>query len=647
MRDSKICIAEIPAQVLSILNQYDVTPMKNISNAAFCGLSAGMVLGHCDLLVRVVSKNYAWFEIYQALLLPALIFAVLFLIVALVREVILKKLQSKESTHAPYGFFALILVLLLLVVLLANYIFYGDLVLWDPERVTVNAGCLFLVVLISILVMQHGKERINSLSSSWIMTGLSKIWANYLFFICVVVFVSWLYDLYLIKSIPNQSAASAQNKPNVLLVVLDTVRADHLSSWGYDKETSPNLDVLAKKSALFKNVTSVSSWTLPAHASMFTGNFIFKHGAHENHQKLDDTQVTLAEIFREKGYATAGFIGGPYCKAKYGVGQGFEYYNDRLDFFEYQHTEDLLSVRRMLQFFSMEIGKKVLGLDGERTASEINQDVKKWLNKNGRKPYFLFINYFDAHDPYDPPMAYRELFTSDNRDEKALNFLVRDIYFSPEERYKFTTVDDELRKLMVALYDAEIRELDYHFNSLLKYMEDEGYLENTIVVITSDHGEEFLEHGGTLHKQTLYTEVLEVPLLVYYPQMIRPQLIRTRVSNIDIFPTILSLAGIDVPEGIDALDLLPLIEGEREFERDYVISQRYAREEHGESYLQAITESEWKLIEVTPERERLRNSLYYIQSDFKEKKNLYSFDRAKQEKIRLSEKLNSIVKNAP
>ena len=372
-------------------------------------------------------------------------------------------------------------------------------------------------------------------------------------------------------------------KPNIILITLDTVRADHVSSYGYTRETTPNLDSFSQEGVLYKHAYATASWTLPSHASLFTGMYPNKHGAHYNSnvvfQYFDKTQRgekfaleqlfknafaffkeenhTLAEILSERGYRTAGVIGGIMCSALWGTGQGFAYYNEKISnivhdikiFLIYQTVRLVLP----LDDFLCQYGYHV-----KRLASRVNEAAFQWLEKNYDQPFFLFLNYFDAHDPYLPPPPYDKYFGEIDKSilrkynpeggpsyitsERTLSQLVIDGHkrLSPEEK-----------NLFISLYDGEIRYLDDCLNALFEKLKALKIYDNSLIIVTSDHGEAFGEHNKMYHSITLYEEVLRVPLIVKYPYSSRRGVVEKKVSLVDIFPTVLTLLGYPLPAGID------------------------------------------------------------------------------------------------
>ena len=215
-------------------------------------------------------------------------------------------------------------------------------------------------------------------------------------------------------------SGKGSEKPNVILITMDTTRRDHLSCYGYPKETTPHLDRFAEDGVVFENVRSTSSWTLPAHASIFTGLYPFKHGAYTRegmwgYKVLGDDNITLAEILAQEGYTTAGFIGGYFCSSFFGMAQGFHYYHENL--FNLMHEFDNFFATRIFRsLFSVGDFFERHGLAGKKIAPQINRAALKWVKKNYHTPFFLFLNYFDPHHPYTP----RDIIGAGDRNESPV-----------------------------------------------------------------------------------------------------------------------------------------------------------------------------------------------------------------------------------
>jgi arylsulfatase A-like enzyme len=335
---------------------------------------------------------------------------------------------------------------------------------------------------------------------------------------------------------------------NVLLIVLDTVRANRLSLYGYDRETTPNLSLLAKDGVRFDRVHSTAPWTLPSHASIFTGRWPHELDV-EGRGGLDTTYSTLAEFLRDQGYATAGVVANQfYCGHESGLDRGFDDYRDYSvtpgEIFRSSSLGWLLS--RNFNRFRDELIHRLhvdsgVGLSQDfqrKDAESVNREFLDWLAVRGDRPYFAFLNYFDAHAPYVVPQGIRRHFgmVPKSRDEKIL---LRDSWKRSEKPYS----PDEL-KLLSDSYDDCIASLDQDIGQLFGELTRRGLLERTIVIVTADHGEEFGEHGHFQHGFSLYEPATHVPLLIVAPPRVpRGRVVRDSVSLRDIPATVADLLG--------------------------------------------------------------------------------------------------------
>ncbi len=340
---------------------------------------------------------------------------------------------------------------------------------------------------------------------------------------------------------PRADAAS----PNILLIVLDTVRADRMSVYGYSRDTTPFLSAWARESTVYDRAVSPAPWTLPSHASIFTGQYTAVHQATNEHPYMRDEMVTLAEILADKGYATVGFSGNSTVGSAENMEQGFE------DFYEIFQLPALRPVRHLaLSWLLREIsGSRP---SGKISAAETGAFVRRWLErrekspKEGRRPFFMFINYIDAHLPYVPPPDFRKRFLSSPLRPIVQRLCGRN--WLREAFYRMGAPDtmaaDDYRQLG-ELYDGEIAFLDAELGALLDDLRRRGLLDATCVAIVSDHGENLGEHGGLLdHCFSLHQTLLRVPLIVRYPPLF-PKGVRlpALVSTASLFRTILDLGG--------------------------------------------------------------------------------------------------------
>ena len=284
--------------------------------------------------------------------------------------------------------------------------------------------------------------------------------------------------------------------PNVILLVMDTVRMDHVSCYGYELPTTPGLDTFAEGADRYTRFRATAPWTLPSHASMFTGKFPFQHAAQcrldpqtgmiYDGLPLGEQHVTLAEVLQAEGFATGGFVAnGAYLGRRYGLAQGFDTYVER------------------------EKGAASPG-------TAMNAKALAWLDEQGQRPYFLFVNYIDAHRPYNvtPLPAERAASLPPPDPEhpvKLLNELCAVVLEGGQ------TPAPELVQRVITQYDTALANLDLAITDLLEELEQRGRLENTIIVVTSDHGEYFGEHDLVEHSKDVYEEALRIPMIIKRP----------------------------------------------------------------------------------------------------------------------------------
>jgi arylsulfatase A-like enzyme len=340
-------------------------------------------------------------------------------------------------------------------------------------------------------------------------------------------------------------AGAGRPGPSVVLVVLDTLRRDHVSLYGYARPTTPHLDAWARDALVFEEASAASSWTLPSHASLFTGLPPRSHGAHGYRGQRPDSNVTalppshetLAERARRAGVATGAVVANPYLLSpELGIAQGFE-------------TYELLKPRRGARFLPSErLLRRLAPAQLDRVAWPyvrapfVTDRAVAWLRAHAQRPFFLFLNYMDVHRPNrQPPDAVVPW-------EDEID--VPGFYPRLQEVLEGEPLDPRLRRSLVNAYDRELRALDRELGRLLDFLAESGLGERTTVIVTSDHGEYFGEHAMIDHMMGLYAEVVNVPLLVKGPG-IAPGRVRRPVQGVDVFPTVLEGLGLD-PSGAHA-----------------------------------------------------------------------------------------------
>lgn len=391
------------------------------------------------------------------------------------------------------------------------------------------------------------------------------------------------------KNTPNKKKPPQFQDSNIILITIDTIRADHFGVYGYSRETTPYMDNFAKTGVLFKNCYAQGSWTVPSMVSLFTSLSPLTHkiihgiakvsetasGKNDRSQELavfyqevlDPSYRTLTEVMAESGFKTAGFTTNGHLVKKQGFAQGFQYYN-----------EDSCLWGR---------------------ADCINQQVFPWLEENMNNKFFLWIHYFDPHADhgrddrlYDPPGPYDEIFPWKG-EQKGI-------------------------EQSLALYDGEIRFTDDKVKELIDKVASLGLMSKSVVIITADHGDEFRDHNGWGHSKTVYNELIHAPLMIHFPgNKYAGTAVVTNVRSIDIMPTILDISGAELPQEAQGRSLLPAISGQE-------IAQlpAYSETRRWENIdKRTLIDGKLKLIADYRSGE---NELYDLTDDPGEKKNIYS-----------------------
>jgi len=311
--------------------------------------------------------------------------------------------------------------------------------------------------------------------------------------------------------------------PNLILISIDTLRADRLGCYGYSRPTTPFLDRQAHAGVQFVDATATSSWTYPSHASMFTGLYPGRNGATDLRQRMRKDVPSLAEWLVAHGYRAAGVVSSTLFEG-YGLERGFE----RLEYVD----------------------------PGGPQPSAVTEHASAWLDAVDRThPFFFLIHYLDPHSDYASLPEYEAPFVrpyegpATGKSEQLFDHVRGYLHFTPEDASHLSD-----------LYDAGLRQQDAELEKLFATFERLGLLSNTIVVLTSDHGEEFLEHGGVMHGLAQYEESVRVPLFFFGPGVPADVRVRAPVSLVDVVPTVLDLLGVEAPPVLDGITLRPLWE---------------------------------------------------------------------------------------
>ncbi len=327
---------------------------------------------------------------------------------------------------------------------------------------------------------------------------------------------------------------------NILLLVLDTVRAQSLGLYGYGRPTTPQLERWAKRGVFFRWALAPSSWTLPSHASMFTGRSPFRLSADWG-RPLDRHYPTLAEYLRARGYLTAGFVANlSYCSRNYGLARGFVHYED----YPLSLGELVASSKVLLEIINSRLIRRLIPYHdflGRKDAATINRDFLGWLDRRPPRPFFAFLNYFDAHEPVLPAAEFERQFPS--AAPRRWDVLDHHLHDAPRLKPEVLRLSPAEIQTEINAYDAVIAGLDQRVGELLDQLDRRGLLDSTVVFITSDHGEQHGEHGTFGHGDTPYRLLTQVPLLMLLPDH-RTGVIDEFVSLRDVATTALDVAGI-------------------------------------------------------------------------------------------------------
>jgi len=320
---------------------------------------------------------------------------------------------------------------------------------------------------------------------------------------------------------------------NLILISIDTLRADRLGVYGYERGTSPNLDALARRSVVFRNAIAEASWTLPSHATLFSGTLPSTHGAVRFLRRIPPKLTTLTEVLAERGYRNFGLVAGGFVGRAYGFARGFEEYDE----------------------------------SSKRTFDEtIDAALDRIRSLSRDESFFLFLHTFQVHCPYRVDSQAYQRFAARPDDPGRFDPFCQDAIFHPE-RYT-----PEQVQVLSDRYDAAIWRVDEALGGFLRELEQMGKLQDSVLVVTSDHGEEFSEHGALGHGVSLYAEVIRVPLILTAPG-IEPREIHRGIGLVDLMPTLLDLLAIEAPASVEGRSRLDAIAGVAEATQEPLFSE--------------------------------------------------------------------------
>jgi arylsulfatase A-like enzyme len=391
----------------------------------------------------------------------------------------------------------------------------------------------------------------------------------------------------------SQSETRVAAAPNVIIVSIDTLRADRLGSWGYERPTSPTIDVLAANGVRFANAQAEAPWTLPSHMTLMSGLFPFAHGTTSFGRRLSADVPTLAELLQKGGYRTFAYTTGGFVGSVYGFGRGFESY-----------LEELKPFSGLVRL----VTKRIESLEPEER-------------------YFVFLQTFQVHCPYQAGKQYVQQFMTrppsdhlDTHGKCSRDYLEMDL--APGQ------ID-----FLSDMYDAGIRRADAALFKLVAFLHQRRAWRDTVFVLLSDHGDEFGDHGSLGHGSTLYGELLRVPLIILAPGF-APRVVEERVGLVDLMPTLLDLLQLEPPPLMHGRSLVPLLAGEPR--RASVADAHVGDATTGGATLRSIDSEGWKLIVDTTSGEV---ELFDLENDPSERNDIAAAHPARV--VRLSDRLDA------
>jgi arylsulfatase A-like enzyme len=345
---------------------------------------------------------------------------------------------------------------------------------------------------------------------------------------------------------------AGETPPNVLFIVWDTVRADRLSVYGHAAPTTPFLEELAERSLVFDAAISPSYWTLPSHVSLFTGLPVSSHGTNAKYQWLDDRFITIAEWYGEHGYATYAWSSNPNINKGANTVQGFQTFHQAFGQNRWRRMveADTRKLIHPMDKTTRPNPDRYKNISHHKAGRTTEAAFTEWLDQQeDGAPFFAFLNYMEAHAYRLPTQESRKAVMDDKeRFQKGLttsNLLKRqtNVMFERWKPYK-----PKQRRALLDVYDASIRDLDKLLRRMFDQLEQRGLADDTVVIVTSDHGEQFGENGLFLHNFSVYQPLVHVPLLIHYPKKVAAGRVETPVNTTSIFGTTLELTGVPAPD---------------------------------------------------------------------------------------------------
>lgn len=539
---------------------------KNILKVLAFGVSIGFIFGLVSAIQLISSHKYFHYRMFRLILfylterinvgiIYGLIITILFILLLLIISFIWRKLFSpffevritkiKKLTPLAKGFaFSLIFAYL------AFFILKFAL---SPEHNTNFLLVHSLVVLCLFLIFLQIEKEGFQLANSKIYKFARLFGIKFVAVVVVSIFI--LINLFSL----SQKLFNPPSGPNVLLIVADTLRADHLGCYGYKRPTSPYIDKFAAEAIVFEKAMSNAPWTKPSMGTLFTSLSPHEHQAFYWEDYLDNGYLTLAETYRNNNYLTFAVQTNAIITKYYNFHQGFQRYDEII----------------------------------RKKADQVTALFYSWLNKNKNKPFFAYLHFMDVHLPYEAPEEFNQIF-----EQEPIDSLLNDINGAYEVRIlNELGLSQQDKQHFINMYDAEIRYFDHYFGALINNLKKLGLFDKTIIILTSDHGEEFWEHNGSEHGHSLYKELIHIPLIIKYSSKLPAKRIKSHVQLLNLFPTLLSLSRLKSNLDVKERNLILNVKNDAQ-NREEIFFEGigFGAEKKG------VLKDGWKLIENTGEK---------------------------------------------
>jgi arylsulfatase A-like enzyme len=533
--------------------------LSHIKSGIINGVSVGIILAFFESAYLSISIGGFLVDtgfFLRAVLIYALTGGIFGACVSVSLYIFIRKRGWSENEYFPF-YFSLFLsggIFIEIFIFLMDIYPYGGTNKWSLKTLLLIAAAA-LASLILFLFTKYLLKKFSDNRTS--KTFIHRIGLNpvavplFTLLICSSIFLG----LQKIGSIMEKRAAnseksfSSHDRDNIILILVDALRPDHLSCNGYQRSTSPHIDSLASQGILFKSVLATSTWSVPTHTSLFTGLYPSSHGNYSLFSELDKEVPTMAQILSRNGYRTLSIYNNPFLGKEYGLDKGF----DIAIGIEYHHKTSLTLTRLVQKFIK------------KASASEdMIRIAEKWIDQPQKKdvPYFFFMNLMDVHAPYVPVEPYfSEFARSDKTGQVNLNLIRKfnsDLKSKKEKLEILRRLEEADIHYLVRMYDSNVRYVDELIGNFLRYLNITDNLEDTLIIITADHGEFLAENDYVGHFiNDLSNPGLQIPLILWNPKKLESRVVPSSKSQVDIFPTVFSLVGLEnqIPSDVHGINL--------------------------------------------------------------------------------------------